>query len=294
MPAGRRAEQPGLAQDLAEPARDRQRDGVEPGVALQDLGVVARAEQRVQRVAGERPGRAPSRSPARRRASREQPQVALVGHVGEREQPRLGSQQARRGASEDAATAAADPRRRAASARIAPSTSATYGMSTYARTPKLRTGIARQDHERGDRARRAARTSARRARRSATRARRARGTRSRPRASGRRPRTASAATPSAVAQRMRRGGERDAEVRLAQMRHVAAPEQAVGRVVVEEAGTDSATRRALRAGSPSPRAAPRRPTSPLDSDSPWPLLCTAVIAPARSQTWSGRSTSSAR
>ena len=47
------AEQAGLAQDLAEPARDRQRHGAEPGLALQHLGVVARAEQRVQRVAGQ-------------------------------------------------------------------------------------------------------------------------------------------------------------------------------------------------------------------------------------------------
>ena len=41
---------------------------------------------------------------------------------------------------------------------------------------------------------------------------------------------------------MRRGGERDAEVGLAQMRDVAAPEQAVGRVVVEEAGADEQPR----------------------------------------------------
>ena len=41
---------------------------------------------------------------------------------------------------------------------------------------------------------------------------------------------------------MRGGGDGDVEVRLAQMRHVAAPQQAVGGVVVEEAGTDERPR----------------------------------------------------
>ena len=91
--ARRGAEQAGLAQDLAEPARDGQRHGAEAGLALQHLGVVARAEQRVQRVAGEHPV---VRHPDHGRGDREREQleVALAGHVGEREQPRLGPQQA--------------------------------------------------------------------------------------------------------------------------------------------------------------------------------------------------------
>ena len=43
-------------------------------------------------------------------------------------------------------------------------------------------------------------------------------------------------------QRVRGGGDGDVEVRPAQMRHVAAPQQAVGGVVVEEAGADERPR----------------------------------------------------
>ena len=99
-----------------------------PVIALQGLRVVARADQRVQRVAGEDQVVRPSRAPARRRRSGSSRRSRFQADVGEREQPRLGSAAGRRGASRTSTSARACVPR--ASARIAPSTSATYGMST--------------------------------------------------------------------------------------------------------------------------------------------------------------------
>ena len=100
------------------------------------------------------------------------------------------------------------------------------------------------------------------------RARRARGTRARPRASGRRHRAESARSP-ARRQRVRRGRERERRGPAAAVQQVAAPEQAVGRVVVQEAGADQRrTRAALRAGFRSRRARRGRLVAPLDSTRP--------------------------
>src|SRR4051812_2994009 len=103
-----------------------------------------------------RAGRAGGR---RRRAGDERGQAAAGGRAGEREAPVARDAPAEQNSPAERATPAEQnsPAERAtpgerdapagsaasrrASARIAPSTSATYGMSTYARAPKLNTGM---------------------------------------------------------------------------------------------------------------------------------------------------------
>ena len=316
-------DEPGRDRQRGAPAHERQRRGCPPAAAPSSPGSRRISPSRRGTVSGtsSRPvlrcstsalsrvpvsecsgspastSRAASRSRARRRRSGSSSSVALARprRRTRTATPRVAAGPARR--EQDAATGSSRRRgRRRLAPRIAPQ------HERDVRDVHVRAHAEAQDRDRGSgsRARRRrpprGRTSARRARRSASASAPSDEEREHdPERLRRRRRTASAATPSSGRQRMRGGGERDAEVRLAQMRHVAAPEQAVGRVVVEEAGADRApTRRALRAGSASPRARRGGRAAPLDSDSPWPLRCTAVIAPARSQTWSAKSTSSAR
>ena len=89
------AEQQGLAQDLAEPPRAVEDEVDRAGLAPELLGVLARAEQRAQRVAGEEQV-VQAHSTGAAAASGEQAPVAQPHDVGGAEQPRLGAQQARR------------------------------------------------------------------------------------------------------------------------------------------------------------------------------------------------------
>ncbi len=97
-PAARGAEEHGLSEDLAQPARHGARDLVEAGDALQALRGVARAGERVQRVAGDDEV---AECPQQRRGGGERPQPGVAhaadpqpDEVGAREQPRLGPDEA--------------------------------------------------------------------------------------------------------------------------------------------------------------------------------------------------------
>ena len=59
-----------------------------------------------------------------------------------------------------------------------------------------------------------------------------------------------ARTPASVAERMRRGGERDVEVRRAALDELAAPDERVERVVVDEPAADERPQRRGERGDP--------------------------------------------
>ena len=116
--AGGRAEQAGLAQDLAEPSRHGQGHVVEAGDALEVLRVALGVDERVQRVAGEdqvvdHPDH------GRRGGVRDQARVAFPGGVDDREAPRLGSEEAGEAEQDEheARVLAARPRRGSRPAR---------------------------------------------------------------------------------------------------------------------------------------------------------------------------------